>query len=440
MPTAPARSRELSHWDERPSSGDQRPLGRACRPVPRDERGAFALRAMRSLLDRASDRADSDWMRRSIGLIRPRVIFGTATLMGVLTAFQAYYYVTTFDTRPNQATFPLLLLLNLNYWYSWALLTPAILWLARRFPLEGATWMRSVPVHLVGVFVCTLLHCAMVIAGRFAVYSWWGTWKGDWLMQFQEMFFRYFDWEMMTYWTIVGLGHALRYHYEAQDRALTASKLETRLVEAQLQTLQRQLQPHFLFNTLNTVSALMHRDVEAADRMLAQLGDLLRLSFETVDVQEVSLAQELDFLRKYVAIEQARFRERLHVTFEVDPAAHECLVPNLLLQPLVENAIRHGIGPRVEPGHVLVRAARVGDRLELEVRDDGVGVPHSAMADLAHGVGWSNTRSRLAHLYGARHRFTLGRPAGGGLSVTIVIPVDEVATEALDTDEMEGVA
>ncbi len=426
------------------ASGDEPSAGRVCRPVPRDERGAFALRAMRSLLDRASDRADSDWMRRSIGLIRPRVIFGTATLMGVLTAFQAYYYVTTFDTRPNQASLLLLLLLNLNYWYSWALLTPVILWLVRRFPLEAETWMRSVPVHLVGVFVCTLLHCAMVIAGRFAVYSWWGTWKGDWLMEFQEMFFRYFDWEMMTYWTIVGLGHALRYHYEAQDRALTASKLETRLVEAQLQTLQRQLQPHFLFNTLNTVSALMHRDVEAADRMLAQLGDLLRLSFETVDVQEVSLAQELDFLRKYVAIEQARFRERLHVTFEVDPEAGDCLVPNLLLQPLVENAIRHGIGPRVEPGHVLVRAARVGDRLELEVRDDGVGMPESALADLSHGVGMSNTRSRLAHLYGDRHRFVVSRPAGGGLSVAIVIPVDDPATEAeveaIGANEMEGVA
>ena len=245
---------------------------------------------------------------------------------------------------------------------------------------------------------------------------------------------------MMTYWTIVGLGHALRYHYEAQNRALTASQLETRLVEAQLQTLQRQLQPHFLFNTLNTVSALMHRNVEAADAMLAQLGDLLRLSFETVDVQEVSLAQELDFLRKYVAIEQVRFRERLRVTFDVAPGLDDCLVPNLLLQPLVENAIRHGIGPRVEPGHVLVRAVRTGATLELEVRDDGVGVPESRLADLAHGVGLSNTRSRLAHLYGNRHQFTVSRPPGGGLSVAIVIPVDELATEALDADEMEGVA
>lgn len=380
-------------------------------------------------------------MQRSSGVIRLRLIFGTATLMGILTAFQAYYYVTTFATRGDgQASLFLLLLLNLNYWYSWALLTPLILWLSRRFPLERATWLRSVPVHLAGVFVCTLVHVALVIAGRAAVYTWWGTWSGQWLMQFQQMFFLNFDWEMMTYWTIVGLSHAVRYHTEAQSRALATSQLQTRLVEAQLQTLQRQLQPHFLFNTLNTISALMHRDVEAADRMLAELGDLLRLSFETVDVQEVALDQELEFLRKYVAIEQARFRERLHVTFDVGPGAGDCLVPNLLLQPLVENAIRHGIGPRVEPGHVLVRAARRGATLELEVRDDGVGVPEAALADLSHGVGLSNTRSRLAHLYGDRHRFAVTRPPGGGLSVAIVVPVDEVADEACEADHMEGVA
>ncbi|MCC6991819.1 MAG: sensor histidine kinase [Acidobacteria bacterium] len=381
-------------------------------------------------------------MQRSSGVIRFRLIFGAATLLGLFSTFQAYYYVSTFATVPSkESTFPHLLLLNFNYWYSWALVAPAVLWLARRFPLERATWTRSGPAHLAGVFAATLAHVTFVMVGRIGIEAIYGpTSRMTWLEEFQQMFFLYFDWEMMTYWTIVGLSHAVRYHYEAQSRALAASQLETRLIEAQLQTLQRQLQPHFLFNTLNTVSALMHRDVEAADTMLAQLGDLLRLSFETLDVQEVSLGQELAFLRKYVAIEQARFRERLHVTFDVAPGLDDCLVPNLLLQPLVENAIRHGIGPRVEPGHVIVRAARVGDTLELEVRDAGVGVPAAALADLAHGVGLSNTRSRLAHLYGDRHRFAVTRPPGGGLSVVIVIPVDELATEAGAADEMEGVA
>ena len=381
-------------------------------------------------------------MKGPIGVIRLRLIFGTATLLGFFSAFQAFYYVTTFDASARTPpTFLQLLSLNLNYWYSWALLTPAILGLARRFPFERAAWKRSVPVHVVGVFAGTLAHVSLVMVGRLGIDAAWGhTPRMSWLAEFEQMFFLNFDWEMMTYWTIVGLSHALRYHYEAQDRALAASKLETRLIEAQLQTLQRQLQPHFLFNTLNTISALMHRDVEAADTMLAQLGDLLRLSFETVDVQEVSLAQELDFLRKYVAIEQVRFQERLRVTFEVAPEAEECLVPNLLLQPLVENAIRHGIGPRVEPGHVMVRAARGGVTLELEVRDDGVGMPEAGLADLRHGVGLSNTRARLAHLYRGRHQFTVSRPPGGGLSVAIVIPVDELVSEAIEADDMEGVA
>ena len=212
-------------------------------------------------------------------------------------------------------------------------------------------------MHVVGVFASTLAHVSLVIARRAShLHLGGGIDRVEWGMEARGMFFLNFDWEMMTYWAIVGVSHALRYHYESQDRALRASRLETRLMEAQLQTLQRQLQPHFLFNTLNTISALMHRDVEAADAMLARLGDLLRLSFETLGVQEVALGQELDFLGKYVDIEQARFRERLDGDLRHRARRPGLPVPNLLLQPLVENAIRHGIGPRIGPGHVLVRA------------------------------------------------------------------------------------
>lgn len=375
-----------------------------------------------------------------IGVIRPRVIVGAATLLGLYSTFLAYYYVSTFGSSDKQP-FWLLLLLNLQYWYSWALVTPAVLWLSRRAPLERGRLWTSVPAHLAGVAIATFLHVSLVTLGRAAIERFHPMPGGDWLMQFQRMFFLNFDWEMMTYWSIVGLAHALRYHYEAQDRALTASRLETRLVEAQLQTLQRQIQPHFLFNTLNTVSALMHRDVEAADAMLARLGTLLRQAIETVDVQEVALADELDFLQQYVAIEQARFQDRLTVSFEIEPGTEDCPVPNFLLQPLVENSIRHGIGPRTGPGHVLVRVARAGDVLRLEVRDDGVGVDRSRLSDLEHGVGLSNTRSRLTHLYGSRHRFLVTSPPEGGLTVQIDIPVEEPAREASDADLLaEGAA
>jgi signal transduction histidine kinase len=385
-------------------------------------------------------------MVSTLGAVRLRYILAVATVLGFFSAFVAFNFVATFgDPSRPRAPFPFFLLLNLNYWYSWAAITPAILWLARRFPLDLATWKRSVPVHIGGVVVATLAHITLVVSGRWAIYTAWGMAPGTLEREAQRMVFLNFDFEMMTYWTIVGLSHALRYFSESQDRALRASRLETRRMEAQLQTLQRQLQPHFLFNTLNSVGALMHRDVDAADAMLARLGDLLRLSFENVGVQEVALSQELDFLQKYLGIEQARFQERLSASFEVAPDTLDCLVPNLLLQPLVENAIKHGIGPRVGPGHVMVRAVRTGDMLELEVRDDGVGVPQERVHELAQGVGLTNTRSRLAHLYGTRHRFAISAPPGGGLSVVIGIPLDDVAIEASEHEvsenaAMEGVA
>jgi two-component system, LytTR family, sensor kinase len=378
-------------------------------------------------------------MTSAAGDLRLRVIFGVATVLGFYSALLAYYYVTTFTTRGNDS-FGLLLALNLNYWYAWALVSPGILWLSRRSPLERGRLLRSAPAHMAGVFLATLVHVSLVTLGREGVYYATGMSSGRWLEEFQRMFFFNFDFEMATYWAIVGLSHALRYHNEAQTRALAATRLETRLVEAQLQTLQRQIQPHFLFNTLNTVSALMHRDVDAADAMLVRLGGLLRQAIETVDVQEVSLAHELEFLRNYVAIEQARFQDRLTVDFKIEPGTEDCSVPNFLLQPLVENSIRHGIGPRAGPGRVWVCASRIGDVLRLEVTDNGVGVDASRLSDLEHGVGLSNTRSRLTHLYGERHRFVVMRPPKGGLTVQIDLPVDEPAREASPSELAEGVA
>lgn len=382
-------------------------------------------------------------MQVAWGHIGLRLIWGVATLLGFFSAFQAYYFVSTFTDLPS--SFTVLLALNLNYWYGWAVLVPAVLWLSRQYPIERALWKRAIPVHLAGVVLCTFTHAVMVVSGRRVLVSWLaddmtagpqGTWLGD----FQRMFFLNFDWEMMTYWTIVGLSHALRYHYESQARALRESQLETRLVQAQLHSLQDQLQPHFLFNTLNTISALMHRDVEAADRMIARLGELLRASLENVGVQEVSLEQELEFLERYLEIEQTRFRDRLTVHVNVDPEVLDVLVPNLMLQPLVENAIKHGLGSRPAGGTIWIGASRDGAQLVLEVRDDGVGLSTARLSDFNGGVGLANTRSRLQHLYGSDHRFEFRQPPGGGLSVTIAFPVEEVAGELLDDPVMEGVA
>jgi signal transduction histidine kinase len=361
--------------------------------------------------------------------IPPRVIFAVATALGFFSGFQAYYFVSTFTGRP--ASFPLLLALNLSYWYSWAILTPGIIWLARKFPFERRAWKRSTIVHIGGVFAATFLHVALTVASRKAIFTLIQEPQSPWLVEAQRMFFLNFDWEMMTYWAIIGLSHALWYQREAQERAVKAIQLETHLVEAQLQALQRQLQPHFLFNTLNTISALMHRDVDAADNMIARLSDLLRISLNAVGVQETTLKAELDFLSKYLEIEQTRFRDRLTVVFDVRPDTLDALLPNLILQPLVENCIKHGIGPKATPGRIEIRARRAGKVLELEVRDNGVGLSAARLSDFNRGVGLANTRSRLQHLYGASHRFEFRQPPGGGLQVLIAIPLVEAAQEGV---------
>jgi LytS/YehU family sensor histidine kinase len=211
------------------------------------------------------------------------------------------------------------------------------------------------------------------------------------------------------------------YYRESCERALRASQLETRLVEAQLKTLQQQLHPHFLFNTLHAISALMHRDVNAADRTLVRLSDLLRMTLEGLGQQEVSLKSELEFLSKYLEIERTRFADRLLVRFDVQPEALDTFVPTLLLQPLVENAIKHGIAKKAGPGHIDITAKRDHDKLWIEVRDDGVGLSDTALDALQKGIGVSTTRARLQHQFGADYRFEFHRLTQG-VAVVVALP------------------
>ena len=202
--------------------------------------------------------------------------------------------------------------------------------------------------------------------------------------------------------------------------------LEKRLVEARLQALQMQLIPHFLFNTLHAISALMHQDVEAADRMITRLSELLRHALESTDQQEAPLREEIDFLKRYLEIEETRFGDRLKIELNIPPDTEDLLVPNLALQPLVENAIQHGIEPHARPGRVTISARRDGANLLLEVRDTGNGAPAGSWRE---GVGLTNTRSRLRQLYGDRQTFELGSAPGGGFLASIRLPCRNVAVQ-----------
>jgi two-component system, LytTR family, sensor kinase len=409
-------------------------------PLRWDGTAARTVVRMGRVLDGPRPSVDSSTME-SPRRVSARLVFGVATVLGIFSAFQAYNYVSLFTQREPKMLHSLAV--NMPYWYAWAALVPGIFWLAQRYPFERTTWRRAAVVHAAGVVVFVLAHAVMTVSARLTLAAALGMpMRQSWSSQLQELFFLNFDWEMMTYWTVVGLSHALDYYSKAQERAVAAAQLETRLAEAQLQALQRQLHPHFLFNTLHTISALMHRDTEEADAMLARLSDLLRLTLDRLGVQEVPLKEEIEFLEKYLEIERTRFGERLAVDMQVEPETLDVCVPNLILQPLVENAIRHGIAPRVGGGRLQIVARRTGDRLWMMVRDNGPGLSEANLDALNRGVGLSNTRSRLLHLYPDAHRFEFHEPSDGGLAVTIEIPVgvDDAGEEPAPVPNMESVA
>jgi LytS/YehU family sensor histidine kinase len=221
---------------------------------------------------------------------------------------------------------------------------------------------------------------------------------------------------------VLGIRYAVNYYQMYRERELQAAQLQNQLAQARLQVLKTQLHPHFLFNTLNNISELVYQDPEAAEQMIASLSDLLRIALDKLDVQEVPLQQELEFLQKYLEIEQMRFHDRLQVKMAIDNDTLEARVPNMILQPLVENAIKHGIAPLAAGGTIEIGAARQNGHLNLRVKDNGAGVPFGDTTNLTEGVGLSNTRARLQHLYGTQHDFQLIPQQKGGLLLNLQIP------------------
>ena len=304
----------------------------------------------------------------------------------------------------------------------WAVFTPAALWFIWRAPLCRSTWQRRLPVQvLVGVAV-TGVYTAFDLLVRGALAH---------LLAEPDLapppspglFFRLFVTHVFAYVDVALVGHAVHYARDARAKELRTSQLEAGLAEAQLQVLRMQLHPHFLFNTLHTVSALMHKDVRAADRMLALLGDLLRDSFDKLGAQEVSLKQELGFLDRYLEIERTRFQDRLRVELDVAPEVLDAVVPNLLLQPLVENAVRHGAARREGSSRVQVVGYEREGWLELRIRDDGPGLPGEEELQRRGGVGLANTQARLEQTFGKEHRFEVRNRPEGGVEVALALPL-----------------
>ena len=383
---------------------------------------------------------------RAVGT-RPRAYRVSAllcTLPAVLSTIETSVYL-------RQAGHPL----PLSYtfmaegipWYAWALVAPAVVTLAMRAPLAWPPRVRNVVLHLAALLVAATLHAmtCSVALHRYPI-----------MPERTPMSFTTHVWHTMVSWAplsvifyavLVGIGTALSFARLARDRERTQAALGEALARAELSALRSQLQPHFVFNTLHSVSMLMREgDSARAQRVVQLFADVLRNVLHADATLEVPLASEIDTTARYLAIEETRFEDRLRVEWRVDPALRDALVPSLVLQPLVENAIRHGIAPRAAPGVIEVGARRDGGTLELWVRDDGAGLDAPAPAHpieqhAGNGIGLRNTRARLAGLYGERASLALEAGDGRGAIARVRLPYREGSVAATESPEVtSGVA
>jgi sensor histidine kinase YesM len=346
--------------------------------------------------------------------------FALWTLLGLFFATQSYIGYAYISK--SQASWTQAISLALSEWYLWGLLSVLILALAKRFQIESGRWKSSLLIHLTISILFAIAHLAFYSC-LVPFIGWSQTSRFSPLQLFQSFFIFKFHPNVLTYWAIVGVSHALDYYRQYQERKLRAAHLETQLAQAQLQALKMQLHPHFLFNALNAIQALIHEDPEAADRMIARLSDLLRISLESEHHQEVTLQQELEFLHRYLEIEQIRFQDRLTVEFNIAPDTLAERLPHLILQPVVENAIRHGVALRSTQGKIEISAKKEKDFLKIRVRDNGPGLPKDTKILLAGGVGLVNTRSRLRQMYGDAQDMQLENSDDGGVIATLAIPL-----------------
>jgi signal transduction histidine kinase len=359
--------------------------------------------------------------------IRWLLIFGAWTAAGLLSA-SIEYYTAIVVNRPYP--YAAAAWWNLAALYLFAVSFPAVTYIARRFPLDRQRWLRRGVAYIAWIFILSTLH----LIAFFLVYWAIGGPRlprhaptAEAFAYFKILFIGNLRMNLVIYALLLIGVMAANYYRRYLAGEQRAAQLQAQLAQAQLQALKMQLHPHFLFNTLNAISELVHKEPDTAERMVIQLSDMLRVSLESIGVQEIPLKQELDFLRRYLDIEETRFRDRLKIRVDVAPETLGAYVPNMLLQPLVENAIRHGISPLSRGGSIDIRARRDGETLRLQICDDGCGLPKNGEnGTRGNGVGLANTRARLTQLYGP-DRFDLDVESvpDAGVAVSVTIPLRE---------------
>ena len=353
----------------------------------------------------------------------------TAAAWGVIALVSAVELYQWSQRSPHPISFGHALAIHAPGWTVWALATAPIVGLSRRFPLDWPLRLRAVAAHAAA---CVVAAAAFSVAYTAAIHAFPLQPSRDPLPR--ELWNHVVSWApflLMAYASLVGIGHALAYAERVRHEQSEKAALRTQLVEAQLGALRMQLQPHFLFNTLNSVAMLIRSDDPArAVEMIALLGDVLRALLRTSSELEAPLASELELLRRYLEIEQIRFGDRLRVAWHIDEHAVRALVPPLILQPVVENALRHGLWPCTEGGELAIAARRAGDELELEVTDQGVGLALGFDPARSQGVGLANVRARLDRMYGGVARLEVAAGATCGVCVRLRLPFRAAPTTA----------
>jgi signal transduction histidine kinase len=359
-----------------------------------------------------------DWLKWA-------TLFGFWTLFSFLNANQVYFEMLH---KPGMHhSWWRIVFWQLTVWYAWGCLTPIILGLGRRVAGAGAPWFRGLVVHLPMSLVLPAIHVAAATYLRILIQP-FDVWSDTrpFIDQYSGELRSLFLFDFFVYWAVLGVGYAFDYRERYRERESAASELRAQLAQARLEALKVQLHPHFLFNTLHAISGLVRsNERQPAVNMIAGLSELLRRALDSADEQEVPLREEVKFVELYLDIQKVRFSDRLTVRMDVAPETHDALVPNMLLQPLVENAVRHGVSPGESPGLLVVSAYRAGRMLHVEVADDGPGLQSGWRLEESEGIGLANTVERLKRLYGDGHRFELRNGAGRGVTASVVIPFRE---------------
>src|SRR5438128_1802647 len=352
---------------------------------------------------------------------RAALLFGGWTLVSVI--FAAISYAAAIGENNKEFGFVSALRLNLVQFYLWAILAPLLFRFSRRFPIEFRPLnLRNLLPYFPALISFAGIHQAIHLAVLWSITPRLRRQFPDLIDCYRAYFGFGFYIDLIIASLIIIAVHALVYYQNFRASELAQSSLKTQLAQAQLRALKMQLHPHFLFNTLHSISSLVLEDPSKANSMIARLGDFLRLTLENSEQQLVTLKEEIEFLRTYLEIEQVRFGDRLTVAFEIEPTTLSAAVPHLILQPVVENAIQHAIAPRATRGHIKIEAKRLNSLLRLEVRDNGPGIASNGDLLGAEGVGLSNVRTRLQQIYGCEFRFELITARHGGLGVGTQIP------------------